>query len=299
MKNLKKCLVLLLIACLLAGCKVDTGEQPTTEREINWTITQYTAIDDEMQCFYTMMSDDGDVIVIDGGTAGNEEIVRNILNGFGNRVRAWVLTRPDPGHIGAFMKIYENPGDIIIEKVYDAFIDWQRYDDYGNRAGRQLYQDYIALTKDDKRIVHVNRDAKFYSCGLEFVCYNAYDSYVEERTQDLSQDGSLMLKIKGKQNTFLYCSDVSADMEKLIIDQYGDNLKADYVQMSNHGNNGLSVDFYKIVAPKVAFFDARPSMYDQTNVPKGHRYDDYIEYFKEINTKVYDLKPTLNRVDFK
>lgn len=288
-----------MISVLLCGCTGSASTQPTTQQEKVWTITQYTAISDELQCFYTIMDEEGRVIVIDGGTEANEELVRNIISGFGNKVETWILTRPDPGHIGAFMKIYENPGDIMIKQVYDAFIDWQRYDDYGNRAARQMYQDFLKAAKDDESVVHVNRDAKFYSCGLEFECFNAYDSYVEERTQDLSQDGSLMLMIRGKTQSFLYCSDVSHDMEELLIQDYGERLKSDYVQMSNHGNNGLSLEFYKLVSPSVAFFDARPEMYEQAGVPKGQSYDDYIAYFKENNVKVYDLSTTLNRVEFR
>lgn len=289
----------LMISVLLCGCTKTASTQPTTQKEKVWTITQYTAISDELQCFYTIMDEEGRVIVIDGGTEANEELVRNIISGFGNKVETWILTRPDPGHIGAFMKIYENPGDIMIKQVYDAFIDWQRYDDYGNRAARQMYQDFLKVAKDDKSVVHVNRDAKFYSCGLEFECFNAYDSYVEERTQDLSQDGSLMLMIRGKTQSFLYCSDVSHDMEELLIQEYGERLKSDYVQMSNHGNDGLSLEFYKLVSPSVAFFDARPEMYEQKDVPKGQAYSDYIAYFKENNVKVYDLSTTLNRVEFR
>lgn len=300
MKHICKYLSLLfMITLLLCGCEKSASTQPTTEKEKVWTITQYTAISEELQCFYTIMDDEGRVIVIDGGTEGNEELVRNIISGFGNKVETWILTRPDPGHIGAFMKIYENPGDIQIKQVYDAFIDWDRYDDYGNRAARQAYQNFLKLAKDDESVVHVNRDAKFYSSGLEFECFNAYDSYVEERTQNLSQDGSLMLMIRGKQQSFLYCSDVSHDMEELLISDYGDRLKSDYVQMSNHGNNGLSVEFYKLVSPSAAFFDARPEMYEQDGVPEGRSYDDYIAYFKENNVQVYDLSTTLNRVEFR
>lgn len=300
MKYLCRCVTLLLLcSILLCGCEKSTSSEPTTEKEKVWTITQYTAISDELQCFYTIMDDEGRVIVIDGGTEKNEELVRNIISGYGNKVETWILTRPDPGHIGAFMKIYADPGDIQIKEVYDAFIDWQRYDDYGNRAARQMYQDFLKAAKDDKRVVHVNRDAKFYSSGLEFECFNAYDSYVEERTQDLSQDGSLMLMIRGVQQSLLYCSDVSYDMEELLIEEYGERLQSDYVQMSNHGNNGLSLEFYKLVAPKVAFFDGRPDMYEQKDVPEDRSYRGYIEYFKENNVTVYDLSATLNRVELR
>jgi beta-lactamase superfamily II metal-dependent hydrolase len=284
---------------VLGGCENNTTQEATTEKETVWTITQFNALYDEVQSFYTIMDESGGIIVIDGGNTDNEEIVRRVLEGYGGQVKIWILTRPDTQHIGAFMKIYEDPQNISIAQVYDAFIDWQRYDDYGNRAARNMYEEYLKLTKDDAKIVHVNRDAKFYGCGLEFECFNAYDSYVEEYTQDLSQDGSLMLKISGKKQTFLFCSDVSYDMEQFLIDEYADKLNADYVQMSNHGNDGLSLEFYKLVSPSVAFFDGKSSIYDQSNVPEGRSYDDYKAYFEENGVTMYDLSTAPNIVEFR
>ena len=45
-------------------------------------------------------------------------------------------------------------------------------------------------------------------------------------------------------------------MSDTIIENYREELKSDYLQMGHHGNGGLSEEFYRLVEPKSAFFDA-------------------------------------------
>lgn len=302
MKYCGKSVALVLLACMmLTGCDKNhsTEDVTATVKERVWTITQFNALYDELQMFYTIMDESGGVIVIDGGISDNEEIVRRVIEGYGGRVKAWILTRPDPQHIGAFMKIYSDPRNITVEQVYDAFIDRQRYGGYGTRSACEMYDDYLALTKDDSKVVHVNRNAELSCCGLKIECFNAYDSYVEEYSDNICEDGSLMLKISGKKESFLICSDVTSAMEKTIIEKYSGQLDCDYVQMSCHGNNGLSLDFYKLVTPKVAFFDGKESIYDMEDVPEGKNYAAYKAYMEENNVTMYDLSTAPNSVEMR
>lgn len=302
MKLWRNCVTagIMVIVLLLAGCSKKAEETVVTEApEKVWSVTQFNALYDELQTFYTIMDGSGKLIVIDGGISDNEEIVRRVIEEYGGKVSAWILTTPDAKHIGAFLRLYENPGNIVIDKVYDAFIDRQRYEDYATRESAATYNEYLDVTKDDERIVHVNRDAKFFACGLTFECFNAYDSYVEQYSADLNQDGSLMLKISGDKQSMLFCGDITSAMESFLTEEYSDRLASDYVIMSNHGNNGLSVDFYKLVSPSVAFFDGKEAIYNQEEAAEGHRYSDYKAYFTEQGVTMYDLSTAPNIIELR
>ena len=56
-------------------------------------------------------------IVIDGGTEGNADCVRQVIMENGGIVHAWFLTHPHPDHIGAFNQIYANPQGIHIGQI--------------------------------------------------------------------------------------------------------------------------------------------------------------------------------------
>lgn len=300
MKQYSKIMALFAVACLLlAGCQKKEQQVTATVEEEVWTITQFNALYDELQMFYTIIDKNGNLIVIDGGNSGNEEIVRRVIEGYGGRVKAWILTRPTPEHIEAFMKIYSEPQGIVVEKVYDAFIDRQRFGGYATRNECEVYDEYLEMVKDDDKVVHVYRDAEFTCNGLKFECFNAYDSYVEENAGDMSRDGSLLLKISGKEESFLLCSDIASDMESYILNEYGDRLDCDIVQAGNHGNNGFTTDFYKKVSPQTVFFDGRPELYDMEGVAAGASYDDYRTAFEADGVTIYDLTTAPNSVEMR
>ena len=56
--------------------------------------------------------------MIDGGWEEDEDYVRGVLKSLGGKVDAWLLTHPHPDHIGAFVRIWQDPDDIRIESVY-------------------------------------------------------------------------------------------------------------------------------------------------------------------------------------
>ena len=68
---------------------------------------------------------------------------------------------------------------------------------------------------------------------------------MDEISDDLLNDGSMMFKVTAKEESMLFCSDVGKGMSDYLLDTYGDKLKADYVQMGHHGNGGLKRGFLR------------------------------------------------------
>ena len=95
---------------------------------------------------------------------------------------------------------------------------------------------------------------------------SAYDDTIDKLSNDLMNDGSLLFRVKGKEESMLFCADVGSAggktgkmqkrMTKYLVEEYGDALKSDYIQMAHHGFQGLNKEFYEKVDPKAAFFDA-------------------------------------------
>ena len=98
--------------------------------------------------------------------------------------------------------------------------------------------------------------------GVQMKVLSAYDDYVDEISDDIHNDGSMMFKVYGEKESMLFCADVGNSMSEWIIEHYGEELASDYLQMGNHGNGGLSEEFYRLVHPKAAFFDAPAWLFD-------------------------------------
>ena len=118
----------------------------------------------------------------------------------------------------------------------------------------EVYEQWLQL--DIKQLSYVHAGDTFEVAGLTFDIFNAYDDYVDELSNDLLNDGSMMFKITAKEESMLFCADVGKSMSKYLLKKYKDELKADYIQMGHHGNGGLKDDFYQSIGAKAAFFDA-------------------------------------------
>jgi beta-lactamase superfamily II metal-dependent hydrolase len=267
----KQIIVVLLvtIASFLCGCT--TIEKTSTEQnndilEDKWTITQYGPRDMNMS-FYTIYNPTKGLIVIDGGWTEDEVYVTDIIQSLGGKVDAWIISHPHPDHVGAFNAIYPRQKElgVVIEEIYTvklpspeeclAVASWDNAD---------AYVAFLSLDLPD--VIYLNTGDVLRICGLDFEIFSAFDEQVRKKSKDYINDGSLMFKVYGETQEFLFCSDVGKKMTKHIIKNVGEEkLASDYIQMGHHGNGGLKENFYRLVSPSIAFFDSPDwLLYDET-----------------------------------
>lgn len=226
-------------------------------------ITQYGNNEGNQMNFYTIETMKGKLIVIDGGFETDEEYVREVLSSKGKRVNAWILTHYHQDHVGAFCKIYENPGNIRIGKIYAvSMAPRELYVENAPWDETYTYERFQELDIEEINYLHAGDERKV--AGVQMKVLSAYDDYVDEISNDLHNDGSMMFKVYGEKESMLFCADVGKKMSKWIIEHYGEELSSDYLQMGHHGNGGLSEEFYRMVHPKAAFFDAPAWLFDST-----------------------------------
>jgi len=251
--------LLMLAMFLLCGCSAaeEKTEQDRSEAEDKWTITQYGPREMNMT-FYTIYNPAKGLIVVDGGWVEDEAYVVDVIQSLGGKVDAWIISHPHNDHVGAFNAIYPKREElgVTIEDIYTvklpspeeclAVAPWDHAEDY-----------IVFLSYNIPNIIYLNTGDVLEICGLEFEILSAFDEDVKAISKDYFNDGSLMFKVYGKTQEFLFCSDVGKRMTKHIIENVGEEkLASDYVQMGHHGNGGLKEKFYKLVSPTIAFFDA-------------------------------------------
>ena len=96
----------------------------------------------------------------------------------------------------------------------------------------------------------------------------------------------------------LFCADVGNSLSNYLLSCHGNNLKADYIQMGHHGNGGLSEEFYRMVSPQVAFFDAGEEL---MNPPSGSKFTTPQNrvLMQSLGAKIYYLNTEENKVILK
>ncbi len=261
-----------------------------------WLITQYGSSAGNQLMFYTLQDKEGHLIVVDGGWVTDADYVRQVITVLGKRVDAWIITHPHRDHAGAFTEIYKDLGKLKIKKVYavdmaspELCLENAPWDE------TEVYEQWLQL--DISQLTYVHAGDTFEVAGLEFKVFNAYDDYVDELSNDLLNDGSMMFKVTANQESMLFCADVGDDMSDYLLETYEDELKADYIQMGHHGNGGLKNDFYKSIEAKAAFFDAPDWLMQDTS---GRFTNPKTSYLMSSNgAAVYSFSTTPNQIILK
>lgn len=269
-KNVISVILSFIVIVLLLAANISLEKQTDGE----WEITQYGNPEGNQLMFYTMTDKKGHLIVVDGGWAENTGEVCSLIAQKGNHVDAWILTHPHQDHMVAFMDIYDNPGNLKIDRVYTVELpsveicrENASWDEFGT------YERFLQMEIPELEYVHAG-DAWTIE-NLKFEVLSAYEDKVDDLSEDLLNDGAMMFRVTGDSESMLFCSDVGKSMSDYLVKKYGEDLKADYLQMGHHGNGGLKRDFYELVSPKISFFDAPNWLfYDETGnytTPKNRK----------------------------
>lgn len=263
--------ILFIVILFVAEFLIMNSEDKVSQENNEWTITQYGSPSDYQAMFYTIQDKNNKLTVIDGGFREDSDYVAGIIKELGGEVDNWIITHPHPDHVGAFNYICENySNEIKINNIYAIKMD---YDSYKEKAREwddfDEFESFLSVTKNLKNVIYLQDGDEFDVDGLKGKVFNAYSDKIKDLSDDLANDGSMMFKLTGNKENMLFCADVGYRISDKIIADYKDQLKSDYIQMGHHGNGGMTEEFYQLVNPKVAFFDAPEWLMKNINPSTG------------------------------
>lgn len=271
---------------LVVGC----GKAAKTE----WKVTQYADESGLQANFYTISSNRGELIVVDGGSGENAGQVKEVIEENGGEVDAWILTHPHPDHIGAFVKLYKDR-DIKIDAVYDNGVDYEEYDSVDQEWDDiKVLQEYEELTKNASNVNSVEEGDILHFLDLSLHFLNSYRKGMSQTVKDMPNNSSLVFKVKSEKKSMLFLGDCYDEaLGKQMMNKYDTELSVDYVQMSHHGNHTMCREFYEKTKAKAAFFDA-PEWLIQ-----GEQFDTQknMAEMEELGLQIYDYTSCPNEVD--
>jgi len=234
---------IILLVLLLAAYACHAAPSPKASATL-WQLPEQTQT---QMMSYVIRTTKGRVVVIDGGTYGDAPYLKAFLKKNGGRVEAWFITHPHTDHCSALAGILTHPEGIAIGRMYASLpkVEWVRdYEPYAARTLEALNEAASGAKKCFAELVP-GEVLDFDEVRIEVLAVKN----PEIHTNALN-NSSVALRMQDPTKSVLFLGDLGPEAgEKLLASKYAKRLRADYVQMAHHGQQGVTEEFYKAVSP--------------------------------------------------
>lgn len=253
------------------GYTVKFGEATVTANGIPETLlggaTMYmlpSTVAEQNESF-VILTENGKLIVMDGGNYGDGEFLAEFLLSFKSEVDAWFISHYHSDHIGAAAYILEN--DLItVNNLYYAFPSKEEHDKYDGTGRGKEYTKFVAGAEN---ALNVERPVKGWTKtidGLTFTALNSQSYYPVAGTETAYNYGN--------NTTIIYRMDAEDGESTLFLGDAGVQLGADVmannaemlkgcriIQAAHHGQNGVAKAFYQFVGGDIYLVNAPTALW--------------------------------------
>lgn len=207
-------------------------------------------------------SPEGRVLVVDGGLSEDADHLCRVLQEFGGRVDAWLITHPQPDHIGALCRILQEPSrGIDIQNIYFSFLSEEEYEKLAPDELDSIRSYMNVLKSVPKERLHGFGDTHVKTGETVYVSdslsFRALNDPLFLTGPWAVNNSSIMYDINLSGSHVIILGDMGPDGgDRLLTQIQYMNLTADYVVMAHHGQNGVRENFYRMLQPKACIWSA-------------------------------------------
>lgn len=203
---------------------------------------------------------DGRFIVIDGGYNHNKNLslfvseMKKLAADPNNiTIAAWIFTHSHGDHVGLFRSLANSSERSIftVERFIFNFMSKEQYAKINEGYPAAVYSG-IANFKGAK-IIKAHPGQKFSFGGAEIEYYSTIE-LVAPQACDTGNTTSAVFSVTAEGQKIMFLGDSSNTMTDVLIKCYGNELKSDIVQVAHHGAPGGTVELYKRIDARVAFW---------------------------------------------
>lgn len=203
---------------------------------------------------YLLRTRSGQLFCIDGGTRAECEAFLDLARqasgcqpGRKLHIDGWFLTHPHFDHVDVFLETVEKHlSEVQIDRVYYNF---------PSTAYQETYEAIYAYTCHDferafplfaafAQVVQPGQRLDF--GDVRFDVLAGPDESIHENT---GNNSSVVLRANLEGQVILFLADAGVEEGEALLRNYGQSLRADYVQMAHHGQNGVSLEVYRAIRP--------------------------------------------------
>lgn len=228
-----------------------------------------------------IITSDGKVIVIDGGWTYDAEKLSSVIIRYGGTVDAWLITHPDPDHIGALYRIMQGEYNITIKSIYCSLAADLWYKEHSPDIA-----EFVRLFKEglsQYNVINVRKNDLFHIGNTKiYVLNDRYD------LDNAVNNSSIVYKVFIEDLSILYLGDLGYEGgEKLLAETPPYLLSSNIVQMSHHGQAGVGEDVYKAIDPSIALWPTPRWLWTNNNGAGQFKTLEVRNWIQKIGCKNY------------
>jgi hypothetical protein len=219
------------------------------------------------------------LIVIDGGGVPTREQtsgylyaeLQNISGKNVPEVEAWFLSHMHDDHVNEFCIIAKDESKPIkINKMYFNFPEYEFFTKVEGGRFEALYNDVrLSYNKlfGENEFEKCEGKTAFNGDVIEIdgIKIEILLTYSKESNPDCINDTSMIFTAVTENQKAIFLGDAFNLQSEQLISRFGNKLKSDIVQMSHHGQNGVSEEAYKLISPSLCLWSAPDWVFDNWN----------------------------------
>jgi len=200
---------------------------------------------------YILRTENGRLIVIDGGHSGDAEdftaLLESAADGMFPVIDAWIITHPHGDHYGALEEICRRKD--LLSRIRIRQLIYHFPDEFRDRKGNGIgyvYPIFDEIRRATGAAVHLpetDETMTVDSMTIHFL-YTPTDCSILNNPNQLS----LIFTVQGKNRKIMFTGDAYHRNLQIVLWRYPDSLKCDILQLPHHGLCDTGhLDFYKKV----------------------------------------------------
>ena len=239
----------------LAGCAPRDASWSRRDEELfgpkktgHFSLMQISSVEDTIGNSYLLRTSGGKLIMMDGGHAAEADHLRERIREAGGHVDLWFIS-----HLEALATILEDPQGITVDKVIysrvpDAFLD----NEPGSAENARGYYRVLDNTKQRVDILNLHQPMQRFDIDGVGILVMAVD-HPEFESKGYN-DQSILIRVWDDTKSVVFLGDAEIECGNAALKECRDYLDCDYLQMSHHGQHGVSEEFYKTVNFRVCLW---------------------------------------------
>ena len=218
------------------------------------------SVQDTIGDSFIITTEDGKVIVIDGGYKFETDYFVQYLKAVTGqkvpKIDAWFLTHPHTDHVQVFNEVAENrTHQLTFDKVIHHYAPYEYYaaiDSSDAQEGAEMVAELDRLSKNFPEKVQVINDGDVFNIGAAKIT----TLYTFDPAFEIVNDSSLIFRMDlgGKSIMFTGDAYVFSGNKVLANPEYKELLDCDICKMSHHGQAGVTKEFYQAVNPEICLW---------------------------------------------